>query len=445
MSVLQTQINKVIILALMVMVGAACSSQPTSFKIVKNGEGVSIPFIMAGQEKIKVEFNENNEFTLDITQLETPFLVRYPEGRSMNYAYVNEGSAQVINISKDGATHTGDNAEYANYLNTREVVRVELLKTDSETVAIAKVKETFEINIAGLEKQNLDDVFTTNQETYFTYLGAIKFLNWLKTLPNAKELSDDSPGIRFIEEMLSQKGVMNSTYQSYAKGALEFLAGRTWKEGDTVLDWCEQIVNLSFRLVEKDGGKDVMVNNSIHRHVKYCGINGMKPIIDKALSKMTNPTEIDKLKALYASWEHLEPGMKSHSFSYDDINGNKVSLSDFEGKYVYIDMWATWCTPCVKEIPYVQELEKEFHGQDIVFVSISSDENMDKWKKKVLGDNLKGIHLIDGGDKEFAQFLNVKGIPHFVLIGKNGEIIDAKCTRPSDPKTRTLLENLLKN
>ena len=61
-------------------------------------------------------------------------------------------------------------------------------------------------------------------------------------------------------------------------------------------------------------------------------------------------------------------GVAAPDFEYVSIDDKKVKLSDFKGKYVYIDVWATWCGPCRAEIPHLKKLEEHFHGKNIEFV-----------------------------------------------------------------------------
>lgn len=82
-------------------------------------------------------------------------------------------------------------------------------------------------------------------------------------------------------------------------------------------------------------------------------------------------------------WRKLSVGALSPNFNCTDLSGKKVSLSDFKGKYVYIDIWATWCGPCQREIPHLQKLEEKYHGKDIYFVSISCDNNKKAWENRV--------------------------------------------------------------
>ena len=84
-------------------------------------------------------------------------------------------------------------------------------------------------------------------------------------------------------------------------------------------------------------------------------------------------------------------------FDYENHKGGTSSLDNFKGKYVYIDLWATWCAPCKREIPFLKEIEKQYHHKNIEFISISIDREdaYESWRKMVadnaIGD-IKEVH-----------------------------------------------------
>lgn len=123
------------------------------------------------------------------------------------------------------------------------------------------------------------------------------------------------------------------------------------------------------------------------------------------------------------------------------VDGKEVSFDKFRGKYVYIDMWASWCMPCIREIPYLKQLEKDINNDKVVFVSISIDTNTDAWKNKVKQLDLYGNQLINN-DNSLARALNVNAIPRFIIYDPQGNLYNGDAPRPSDAGTKTLLENL---
>lgn len=86
-------------------------------------------------------------------------------------------------------------------------------------------------------------------------------------------------------------------------------------------------------------------------------------------------------------------GKPSPDFDYENHKGGKTKLSELKGKYVYIDLWATWCAPCRAEIPFLKKIEEKYHGKNIEFVSVSIDvaKDYEKWKKFVSDKSLGGF------------------------------------------------------
>jgi thiol-disulfide isomerase/thioredoxin len=147
-------------------------------------------------------------------------------------------------------------------------------------------------------------------------------------------------------------------------------------------------------------------------------------------------------------------GKPSPTFDFENHKGGKTSLADLAGKYVYIDVWATWCGPCIREIPSLKKVEAQYHDKNIAFVSISVDDGRgfggdankakEGWKKMVTAKSLGGIQLLsDGGWKtDFVQTLEINSIPRFILIDPDGNVVDADAPRPSSAKLITLFNEL---
>jgi len=126
----------------------------------------------------------------------------------------------------------------------------------------------------------------------------------------------------------------------------------------------------------------------------------------------------------------------------EDADGNVVDIASFKGKYLYIDLWASWCGPCCKEVPHLQAIEKEFQDSNVVFLSISTDTDKDAWKNKMVELNMHGNQLHDRNNT-LCNALNVKGIPFFLIYDKEGKLHTYKAMRPSrGDALRMVLEGL---
>lgn len=141
-------------------------------------------------------------------------------------------------------------------------------------------------------------------------------------------------------------------------------------------------------------------------------------------------------------------GTASVSFDYENHKGGKTKLEDLRGKYVYVDVWATWCGPCRAEIPHLKKVEEKYHGKNIEFVSISVDVDKDheKWQKFVTDKELGGIQLFadKNWNSDFIKAFGINSIPRFLLIGPDGKVVKADAARPSSPQLTELLDSLLK-
>ena len=134
-------------------------------------------------------------------------------------------------------------------------------------------------------------------------------------------------------------------------------------------------------------------------------------------------------------------------FTLKDINGQNVSLSDFRGKVVYIDVWATWCGPCMGEVKPSRKLREHYkHNQDIVFIYISIDKDSNSWREVVKKKEMGGVNLWSNGGKEqdIITKFNAHTIPRFILINKKGEIVDADAPWPVEHEViRRRIDSLL--
>ena len=157
-----------------------------------------------------------------------------------------------------------------------------------------------------------------------------------------------------------------------------------------------------------------------------------------------NPDYKAKIKTKYDNIKALQPGALSPDFTAYDINGKAYHLKDFAGKPLYIDLWATWCSPCRAEIPFLEKIKEQYKDKDINFVSFDVYDDKAKWEQMVKQQDMSGWQLINT-DKNlpFLKKYVVDGIPRFILIDKDGKIVNADAPRPSDKSLIPLLDKTI--
>ncbi len=149
-----------------------------------------------------------------------------------------------------------------------------------------------------------------------------------------------------------------------------------------------------------------------------------------------------KVSTLYLQWKGLTKGKPAPGFAYSDIEGECKSLKDFRGNYVVLDIWAAWCNPCKKEFPLIKEMAVKYREKEILFISISVDDEREKWEKALQNYDLEGIQLIadNGWESSIIKDYNIHTIPRFILIDKEGNIINTDAPSPTRGLSKLLDE-----
>lgn len=171
----------------------------------------------------------------------------------------------------------------------------------------------------------------------------------------------------------------------------------------------------------------------------------VEEIYRRYVESSTNPNNLSLIRKIFNGIQISRKLKKSPSFLFEDIVGNKVGLESFLGSYVYIDIWATWCSPCIAEFPYLNSLSDKYKNQNISFVGISIDafEDLAKWKKVVLENKFSNKQLHGNKDSNFIKSFNVYSIPRYILIGPDGMVVSDDAPRPSSKDISEILNQLL--
>ncbi|MEI9896464.1 MAG: TlpA disulfide reductase family protein [Chthoniobacter sp.] len=129
----------------------------------------------------------------------------------------------------------------------------------------------------------------------------------------------------------------------------------------------------------------------------------------------------------------LKPGVAFPNFSETDFAGQPLSISGLKGKVVLIDFWATWCGPCVAELPNVSAAYEKYHAKGFEVVGISLDEKKEALAKFIAAKKLPWPQFFDGKgwDNKLGQQYGIRSIPATYLLDKEGKII-AKDLRGED-------------
>lgn len=169
----------------------------------------------------------------------------------------------------------------------------------------------------------------------------------------------------------------------------------------------------------------------LYRYFTYqLPLDGLKATRAKLAPSLATCPYVADLDVIIGQLENVQIGKTAPEFALPDTAGVSVSLSDFRGKYVLLDFWASWCPPCRRENPNVVKAFQDYKDKNFTIVGISLDKDKDKWMKAIADDQLTWTHLSDlkYWDSEIPALYGVRGIPANVLLDPNGVIIAKNIT-----------------
>lgn len=423
-----------------------------TFKVTNPEDGVKavLSFTENGDKK-EIAIDATGNGTVEVNDF-TPQYVLLQYGRARRTLYLDP--AQNLTVSFNGGEmwksidFEGEAAAVNAYLNTGKLKNLTFQDTKlKENAFIEKADSLFDANCETLKAANLPATFVGKERTrlkYFTYgFFPMHPMYYVYQTQDSTHVASDA----FYDKLQSLVTIDENLlklpeYKEFLPNAVASMSykGVTEKVENTT----EQFVNYIDANIKDAKVAEYLVNLFVYGNVSSRGLDGTDALIAMFNKHVKEAAMVEKFNALCGKWEKLKAGAPSPTFSCPDINGKTVSLADLKGKFVYIDVWATWCGPCRGELPHLKTLEEKYADKDIYFVSLSCDKNKKAWEDMVKKDEMKGIQLHLGVESPFMDDYLINGIPRFILLDRNGDIISANMTRPSDPKTAEKFNDLLK-
>lgn len=165
-------------------------------------------------------------------------------------------------------------------------------------------------------------------------------------------------------------------------------------------------------------------------------------ILDRTYSKKKNYTELEedyaslsekvksspigvKVRGVLDEIKRVAIGQPAPAIEAETPNGEIITLESLKGKYVLIDFWASWCGPCIKEVPNVKKIYDKFKDKGFEILAISLDDDKDKWIKGIAKHDLNWLHAstLKGWKCNIGKEYNVTGVPRMYLLNDKGEIL----------------------
>lgn len=199
--------------------------------------------------------------------------------------------------------------------------------------------------------------------------------------------------------------------------------------------------------------KSEYLYNQITGFFNYPSCHDMADFVKPYMDRITVDSLREKIEATLVKhrkeYGAIFPGQQAPDFTFRNEKGKLIHLSDLRGKLLFIDIWGTWCAPCIEEIPYIAQLQEKYKSnKNVHIMSIACDKESarPKWLaflKKHKEMNWAQYQVTTEGNKILDDVYHVMGIPRFMIIDKDGIIIDADAPRPSFDTFNAFFDNIV--
>ena len=237
---------------------------------------------------------------------------------------------------------------------------------------------------------------TINNEIFNDYNATIKFYN--DSLRRASTI-----------DMLLKRSETPEEREKLFKARTDFLNNRTLQmQYEIVKNYPDQVI------------APFIIFWEMKANVSLNELKELRAKVDSSLQNHPYTKQLDEFIRL----ADFKVGSEMPDFELPDKNGKTFKLSSLRGKYVLVDFWASWCGPCLRELPNVVQLYKECKGKNFEIVGISLDRNKDAWLKAIEKNKMKWIQVCDflSWETETVKQCNIQGVPFTVLVDPEGKV-----------------------
>jgi thiol-disulfide isomerase/thioredoxin len=432
----------------------SCNNSPYAIISGKVNSQIKKLTLKTQYETYKIALDENNFFS-DSLELDEGYCYLIINNQRFQI-YLKPNSHLNINIG-DNLTFSGNEAPINRYLYkqhnfTKKIQHLENSKyisnlSEKQFLSLADSINNKRIEILETHKSNFDFDFINIETKRLFYVDKHQksiYVTTRKIFKNKTNISKDYRYKLYDKIDLELYQLVNDYHY------LNFVDSYLWDEtkkltdNNDSFDFYNEYMNL---LNSKISNKLIKEEISyLIGNIKLGRSKQIDSVYIKVNKNLINPNYKKRIALKYEALKKIEKGKISPNFKLVDKHNKLVNLQNLKGKFVYIDIWSSYCPPCMAELPHLKKLQTKYINKNIYFVGINVGNKHTEWLKLIKDHKLEGIQLHAPNTKiPFFKDYQVRGIPRFILLDKNGNIVESNAKRPSDKELILQLNSLLNN
>jgi thiol-disulfide isomerase/thioredoxin len=276
----------------------------------------------------------------------------------------------------------------------------------------------------------LDTLLGIENKIYSLYV----FINGKQNELGKIKLSPNQTISFQLDEQLPYSSIRYVGYHANINNFMAFISNQQFELSQTLVDTIEQKM-LELLIKEK---KTLIIEKASYFKLSEADLQTNLVNYDNFCKTLVQKNQKYQYK-------NSLTGLVGNQFTFKDKSGKNVSLDNFLGKYLYIDVWATWCKPCIEEFPFLENLKKHFKEEnDLQIIAVSIDKDFKKWSNFITEKKMNGLQFHAAPDADFVKFYDIGALPRYILIDKKGNVISPSALRPSDTGIINKIEDIIK-
>jgi thiol-disulfide isomerase/thioredoxin len=305
-----------------------------------------------------------------------------------------------------------------------------------------------------IKQHKLSPIFVTwaRADLKYEYLEYLMRYTWMHPMYNkikAEDFKLPDSYYDFVEagDLNNSSMAISTHFGNYLREYKNYFViktlGTSWRTGADFELYFKQPAGIT---------KDIMLCNTFYSSITAKHLDLLRPYMGKFKANVINPAF---KKAIVDEFNRAENQSKNYTLPASahikqtpkteaDSLFSKI-IAQYPNKVVYVDFWATWCGPCRAEMPNSKVLRNQFANKDVVFLYLGVQSEEKTWKAMIAELDIKGEHLLLNKNEfsAISEKFQISGIPRYLLLDKNGRVVDDNAKRPGDQGLKSDIEKLL--